>query len=290
MIIFLNSKHLNAILCNNVRVGLQRQSTAARHAKMLGIMLPSSFKYAYLSGLWSLDPAVSNPSFGAESLHRALYGAASSDDLISLEDKFSARVEYMKALGGTGNYSYAALEAAILAKDIPLIDFQMLFMMRDVHQLTDSIEIPTQCSLQDDSCSTETIDWKSFYAKEKDMKAFYQLVSRLATNDYAGYRPAQSSWKPQEFPSMMSSAEFRAFVRRREPFIISFGDLQSMSAGLGWGIHRWTNLTYLLNKVVFYQVEVVVRINIYTFCFCLGRRRGAGLGGEEGIGRATIRV
>ena len=226
---------------------------------MLGTMLPSSFKYAYLSGLWSVDPAVSNPVFATESYQRALYGAASTDSSISPEDKYSARVEYTKALAAIGNYSEAALEAALVAKDVPLFDFQMSFLMRDVYQLhaasttststtASGNEGPSQCTLPDTSCGAN-IDWKNFHAKEKDMNAFYQVVSSLATNDYSGYRPSSSSWKPQVFPAMISSQEFREFVHRREPFIISFNSLQTMSAGMGWGVHRWTNLTYLLNKV-----------------------------------------
>ena len=80
---------------------------------MLGTMLPSSFKYAYLGGLWSVDPAVSNPVFATESYQRALYGAASTDSSISPEDKYSARVEYTKALAAIGNYSVNLLSNSI---------------------------------------------------------------------------------------------------------------------------------------------------------------------------------
>ena len=208
-------------------------------------MSPNTFKYAYLEGLFSLDPVVGNPLAAAESLRRALYGVASKDNSTTSEDIFAARVEYFKALALIGNITDAAKEVPLISKEnYPLLDFHLYFMLKDVLSIANDTE-----SNKDQCVSDDTVQPNNpLSTVETEIKSFYQLVNLHATNEYDGFVP-DLTWKPQVFTSGIDAVDFAEFVNRREPFIISFGGLQKMSSALQWGVHKWTNLSYLLQTV-----------------------------------------
>ena len=79
------------------------------------------------------------------------------------------------------------------------------------------------------------------------------MIRDVGTNDYEGFVPPDDNWVPQRFTTMLSKDDFHAFIRRREPFIISFNDVGLMEDALGWNTAQWrhpsTGTQYLIDKV-----------------------------------------
>eukprot|EP01037_Dinobryon_pediforme_P025355 gene25355-27472_t len=167
-------------------------------------MSPNTFKYAYLEGLFSLDPVVGNPLAAAESLRRALYGVASKDNSTTSEDIFAARVEYFKALALIGNITDAAKE--------------------DVLSIANDTE-----SNKDQCVSDDTVQPNNpLSTVETEIKSFYQLVNLHATNEYDGFVP-DLTWKPQVFTSGIDAVDFAEF--RKETTFSSFLLTEQAQAG-----------------------------------------------------------
>jgi len=79
------------------------------------------------------------------------------------------------------------------------------------------------------------------------------MIRDVGTNDYKGFVPPDDNWMPQRFTTMLSKDDFHAFIRRREPFIISYSDVGLMEDALGWNTAQWrhpsTGTQYLIDKV-----------------------------------------
>ena len=228
-------------------VGLQRQETLSRHVRVLGQMLPNSFKYAYLGGIFSMDPAVADSIYAVKSLNRALYGVASNDNSTTLEDFYMARVEYAKALSLSGNYSEAAMEAIKLLETFPIFDFHQWFLMNEIIRNDNSsllAPVSDQFCLEDVCPSSQAL----FEQKKTEVQRLYSFIQSFSSNHYSGFVPT-SSWTPTKYTEMIDVPLFLEHVRQREPFIISFGDLEALNTALNWKVNKWTDVGYLLQKV-----------------------------------------
>ena len=112
-------------------LGLDRQLTAFRHFQVLTKFLPTSLFFAYQVGLLSLEPEVARPSVAVEAFHRILYGNISHNlSDVPEELLYNCRISYMRALGLTGSYEDALIEADRLIQMYPF-DFEVLAYMSD---------------------------------------------------------------------------------------------------------------------------------------------------------------
>ena len=118
----------------HINMGLQRQKTIIRHLRVLSEIMPKSFKYSFLSGLYSLDPNVAEPHNAIKPLYNALYGNASTDNTITKEDIYLARKEYAKALCAINNYTEALHEIYNNIIDFPY-DFDNYNIYNDINKL-----------------------------------------------------------------------------------------------------------------------------------------------------------
>ena len=91
------------------------------------------------------------------------------------------------------------------------------------------------------------------------------MIRDVGTNDYEGFVPPDDNWMPQRFTTMLSKDDFHAFIRRREPFIISYSDVGLMEDALGWNTAQWrhpsTGTQYLIDKVsqIYYTLSKVFK-------------------------------
>ena len=85
------------------------------------------------------------------------------------------------------------------------------------------------------------------------MMMMMMMIRDVGTNDYEGFVPPDDNWVPQRFTTMLSKDDFHAFIRRREPFIISYNDVGLMEDALEWNTAQWrhpsTGTQYLIDKV-----------------------------------------
>jgi hypothetical protein len=92
----------------------------------------------------------------------------------------------------------------------------------------------------------------------KPLTELYDRITALAEEaSYKGFRiPPGVNWKPTVHRGMLTAEEFDKYVKRREPVIISLGNVTSLDVALGWKTSKWLNDSYLLERVGDLPVDI----------------------------------
>lgn len=227
----------------HIQLGLHRERTAARHAKLLAVIVPKSFRFQYAFGTWSVHQEVGDFPSAKKAFHECLYGNASRDSEATTEDRFRARQYYIRSLAALEDMEGAAREAQLQLADFPF-DFEVDFLLQNYQHRFD---FPAQHAPASSHVQTlqeliavydnVTVD----FADYDHCRAFpASVLQRNETCTLSNAGDAVCTSAPplvHDVTSFPSSEEFSEYLRERIPVKISTGSVEALSSSLRWHVH-----------------------------------------------------
>lgn len=213
----------------HIRMGLSRQRTAARHAKILASMVPSNFRFQFYAGSFAIHHDVHDPTTAVAAFRECLYGNASLDMSITSEEKFSIRRDYISALLALDEQAEAASEVQKLLDANPF-DFASAFVWK------------TYQSFDNKERSSESRSW---FPKETDeLERVISTLTSLNTVSFPSFDNCallpDSNQPITTFDHMVSVVEFEKILHERIPVKISAGSVRAVSEALEFHVHdKW---------------------------------------------------
>lgn len=225
-------------------MGMPRARDALRHAEILTEMVPKSFRFHYNAGQWSLSEEISNAPRAAEHFYECLYGRASNDSDATFKTEnilYLARRNYIKSLSAISGREEDALNEAMKALKVYPLDYELAFLVKDTkypeHQQIMSYVNHLRAAV------TDIISPENLLQGNSSLMQYEGLVS-------SNFMDHSMAWKLRKLVELPSAEEFKGFIERREPFVISFGSISAMDDQLQWSVQQWIeNPQYLIDAI-----------------------------------------
>lgn len=215
---FLSARH--------VQMGLHKARTAYRHATILTEIMPKHADFRVRAGTWAIHADVAQYEAGAAHFSELLYGQAASDAKLTDQLRYQAYRGYIKALGALGKLTEAIEEIIKLLQAFPY-DFEA------VHMLTDNLPtIPL-----------------SLHPKVRQVTSKADALYQVVHNQVSGSGTIPPLLELTKYTSLPTTEEFWRHIHKREPFVISFPDVHTMSSALEWKVDRWLDEKYVAETV-----------------------------------------
>lgn len=196
-------------------MGLASHPMILFHLSSMARLDPSARPLHLKAAEWSLDPHTANYAQAKQYLEAAYNGSASYKP-INRNDEYLLHRDYARTLNVLG-YHQDAIEFYVKLLERYPLDFGVAYLLRDTLSVL--------------AAHGEVVAAKYDKYLEKTRELAGQMMKH-GKNKYNGFVPLKDSdgsqWQPRRFDRLLSAENFEGFVRRREPFIISFGSIEEL--------------------------------------------------------------
>lgn len=194
----------------HIALGLHREKTAARHAKLMAVIVPDSFQFHYFAGSWALHYQVNDLPEAQNQLHECIHGNSSLDPSITAEDRYLAHRDYIRALVGLHRLEEATIEAEQMLSLYPL-DFETYFLLKSL----------SGASTTNSSPSASYLD------------IIRSIVEKPAAADLSS--------SPLSLMAKSNLDSFAADINDHLPSLYSLGSILAVDKALNWHLSSWYN-------------------------------------------------